>query len=1064
MNAKRLFPVVFQVVLLAPLALGQKLPQVWVDNNEATDGSVESYTITSHGSGCISSGNLSISAPPAGGTQATGTFTCASGSLTGITITNPGEGYTSNPTVRFGNTNNSPCNGCAVNLTVNTPPAYELALGSSTWISGPPPSYCTFSLPYAATAAGKQAAINAIEACRTAGIAHSAAVGIILDVPPGTYTSSNGVLIPQTSNTLATTFLIVRSTMDSQLKSMPEPVCAGGIQDNISESTAIGLINSDCQAGAGRGTFGYQLADTVTTIPSGPFTLANGTPTNSSNYNYLQYMYQDECTAATKCIPLQLCSSVSGVQCTSTVMGPDHWLFEDGAEAFSPGNTTDNSLVSTGVGIIGAATSTSQFASHIHFRRIWAHGDWTTLTAGANSVSAGFDLGGCYYCSVVGSQVSQALRPGAEGHSISTQGFELKIDNDWLEGSSSGIFAGGFGSPPALLPTGSYVPFQDVQIGRVRNTFPYSWLGVYNSSCYNPSGTIPPGNSNWGCGSTKGSGYSIVRKNCEEFKEGERVLIYGFICENVDNSGGQRGIVSGINVRNTSGGGANPTNYQTTINDVTIQNAIFRNSCEGMGFDGRSASASGDGGGVGYVMDRVSLSNILQYNVTDSNFNSTTTGACPSGNSVGMALTNGGGGQTWQGTITENPAGTGATFVASCSQNAGGCMGQISATINNAGTACSPGTLTFSAPTGPSGAPSSFHINPSDTAAATYLCNSGGTALSSINITNPGAYYVAAPTVTGLNCTGCSVTWNYNVSTSVSSSLGFQVMDIYAGDPLGISNCTEVPAFNLQTKGWSASGNSWYWPTEVQAFASSATTPWSGSFVSGGVTVPYNWTAAAGATDNAGWCTLTTAEGGPENLTINHMTFITDANETIGEGPSLSNGPQFSRDHAFVNSIMLSDPACNDGACPAGWYNTVMNNGSGGGEGYLTEIFDYDFTSMTAAWLVWPGRTGSLYYEYGNNPSFADASCTTETGCNPPVTMYFPATSCAVDFVDSCSGPLPLTLNDYHEYALSSSSPYHDGASDHTDIGAIIPSLDTAQTTTLYVCGSSCGTLGPYPD
>ena len=156
-----------------------------------------------------------------------------------------------------------------------TPPAYELALGANRWTSGPPPSYCTFSTSqplYPATAAGKQTAINDIEACRTAGIANGQAIGIILDVPPGTYTSASGVIIPQTSAIPATAPLIIRSTMDSTLVSMPEPVCAGGIQDNISVSTNIGLINSDCQAGAGGGTFGYQLGTTVTTLASGKIT------------------------------------------------------------------------------------------------------------------------------------------------------------------------------------------------------------------------------------------------------------------------------------------------------------------------------------------------------------------------------------------------------------------------------------------------------------------------------------------------------------------------------------------------------------------------------------------------------------------------------------------------------------------------------------------------------------------------------------------------------------------------------------------------------------------------
>ena len=127
------------------------------------------------------------------------------------------------------------------------------------------------------------------------------------------------------------------------------------------------------------------------------------------------------------------------------------------------GKPTDNNIIYAGNTV--GATNISQFASHIHFRRYWVHGDWTTLTAGSNSMTNGFNLSGCYYCSVVGSQVSQALRPGAEGHAILGQGLTIKIDNVWLEGQSSGVFSGGFSTPPTIT---GFVPLQDVQIGRIR--------------------------------------------------------------------------------------------------------------------------------------------------------------------------------------------------------------------------------------------------------------------------------------------------------------------------------------------------------------------------------------------------------------------------------------------------------------------------------------------------------------------------------------------------------------------------------------------------------------------
>ncbi len=64
--------------------------------------SVTGVTITNGGTGYTTAPTVTFSAPPAGGTTATGTATVSSsGFVTGITITNPGSGYTSMPTVTF---------------------------------------------------------------------------------------------------------------------------------------------------------------------------------------------------------------------------------------------------------------------------------------------------------------------------------------------------------------------------------------------------------------------------------------------------------------------------------------------------------------------------------------------------------------------------------------------------------------------------------------------------------------------------------------------------------------------------------------------------------------------------------------------------------------------------------------------------------------------------------------------------------------------------------------------------------------------------------------------------
>jgi hypothetical protein len=62
-------------------------------------GPVTAITVTSGGSGYTSAPTVTLSTPPAGGTQATATASVFGGIVTGITITNAGSGYAAPPTV-----------------------------------------------------------------------------------------------------------------------------------------------------------------------------------------------------------------------------------------------------------------------------------------------------------------------------------------------------------------------------------------------------------------------------------------------------------------------------------------------------------------------------------------------------------------------------------------------------------------------------------------------------------------------------------------------------------------------------------------------------------------------------------------------------------------------------------------------------------------------------------------------------------------------------------------------------------------------------------------------------
>jgi hypothetical protein len=878
--------------------------------------------------------------------------------------------------------------------------SYELSL-PNTWITGPAPS-CTFHTPYwtgSSTFTGLQLAINDIEACRTA-----IGVGIALDVPPGLYTTSNasGLVIPQTNSHTSSTFLVLRSTQDANLPN-GQTVCSHGIQDNLASSTDIGIDNPACN---GLGMY-YQMGTTITDIPAGAFTLANGLATNTSNYDDVQYMWTAE-SSGTNPAAVTFCraSGVATAPGCATNIGPDHWLIEDMEARMSAGNLGDSSIVYLPDNLTTAAT---QNAAHIHFRKIWIHGDWTSLTTGANSVSTDIQFSACTYCSVVDSATSESLRPGGEGHVIDANGIEYKFDHNWFEGQSSCVFAGGYASLTGP-PIPGWVPYQDVEFRRNRCTFPYAWLGQ------SPVSTNP----NFGT-------FAVVRKNAEENKEGERVLYAGNIFENVDNSGSQNGVLSDWNVWNSSNA-VQGANYQAVISDVTFENNIGRNSCDGFEIDAVGRNV----GGVSLPFQRGLWTNNLYYNA------STTNPGCSNATSVGISLESSL--NQWQGTVTESAAGQ-ATFMANCSVFQGGCIGQI-ASISISGTCSANGTLTFSGGTQIAGGQAPL---------ASYTC-SGGAATAQFLPAGFGSGYTVAPTVTASG--GLTATATLNTG-SAAPATGFAVMDFIAGEPLYVTMCQSNSLFNVATTTYSAGT----FPNGLGPKAAAGTNP-------NGLSVSYAWpptgSITPGTLDNGGYCTISNFQGGPEQFQFTHNTFITDALNTLTSSNDKSelSGPNYEWNAVLQNDIMVG----------GGWDNNDL------GEGCATANFNFDTNSLTNDHLVWPGRSSSLYAgcEYGNSPSLPVAS---------PV-EYFPATAyCAgassttysgagtgcVGFVGAMNvSSMPLTLPDYHQFELRSDSSFYAGnsaaASDGSSMGANIPLIDAAQTQNVFMCGSACESAGPYPD
>jgi hypothetical protein len=118
---------------------------------------------------------------------------------------------------------------------------------------------------------------------------------------------------------------------------------------------------------------------------------------------------------------------------------------------------------------------------------------------------------------------------------------------------------------------------------------------------------------------------------------------------------------------------------------------------------------------------------------------------------------------------------------------------------------------------------------------------------------------------------------------------------------------------------------------------------------------------------------------------------------------------------------------------------------SGTGESYLNgqEVL------LTSA----SGSQFTANFSHANEMSTESGSCTVTNGVTSGPCATIP--------------PMPLALADYHGYALRTDSPYHNAASDMTDIGAIITGtsgIDAAQTLNQYVCASTCGSPGPFPD
>lgn len=228
-------------------------------------------------------------------------------------------------------------------------------------------------------------------------------------------------------------------------------------------------------------------------------------------------------------------------------------------------------------------TDLAKIPAYIGIEQSYVHGDATDGGFSGNNVIANSFLMNCHDCWLAYNYADRSIRPGGEGHGVLIgYGYRIKIVRNVIEGHSSGFFCGGSPAAPGY-------PAQactDLEVGQNRWTYPAAWLGATGTSC---------------------SGQSCVRKNASELKTGLRWLAYGNIFENVDNSGGQSGVlfISEIHA------------YDPWMRDEDgiVRGNIFRNGCVGTQNSAHSGDASTS---IGYGMNRRLFVDNLFYHMGSS--------------------------------------------------------------------------------------------------------------------------------------------------------------------------------------------------------------------------------------------------------------------------------------------------------------------------------------------------------------------------------------------------------------------------------------------------------------
>jgi hypothetical protein len=831
-------------------------------------------------------------------------------------------------------------------------------------------------------------------------------------VHAGTLFTDNGPLVLQACSTKQTAALVFNS--DSPLAAGKIP-CVSGIQDNIAGATDIYTRNQGCTSGTD-----------LTHMWSMTYTLFNN---NGGNTNGILAQTPD-----------------------GAGNGPSWYVFKNLQLYPSVGGNR----VSRPIQIDTGATTPAMVASHIGFDQVYVHGDATDASgAGANWIADYWQLN-CATCWITNSNADGGIWPGTESHGIViTQSTgPIKIVHNVIEGQSIGIFTGGILNPQ--MPT--LPAMQDLEERRNRLTYPAAWLGhsAGGGKC----------------------GVSCVRKNGLEHKGSVREVLDGNIIENVDGSGGQNGILMNYNVRACSAGIA-CEDYNNTITDVTQSDNVLRHGCYGIGWDGGSGASSA-GISVALPMRRVLFQNNLIYDVSMTN-PGCISNFFPLGLDVGAAR------HAWPGvTVTRNAGGTQATV-----QLYQGAIVNISA-------------ISISA-----------NVVSVTTAAMPQAMIGGSTFVKIVGVTPSG--YNGTFLVCTTPTTGCAAptttSFTYQLTASLASGstgtaqsfLGEVQSGITTGDPVYVSSCVDN-TFN-------AGPNP---PVSSISTVPSGSTVTYANVGTGNASTTCTFTNGVGAPFNL---TLN------HNTFEGDLLALAPDNGVVPAGAAYSQG--FTLINNLLNGGGWKASSGNEGTASInGWFDTtslishhnvfadrlVLGNWTANTAYRLGDRINPASGVARTYVAVTSGTSGAVQPTFNNganscatdntvtwqnvNGQFAGASSYTQYNVVnvpivPPTTLYFTtssycytasATAACTGFVGGLSAPTTGTntctsgtqvpasgiqpifnLATWTQYALDSSSSFHNAASDSTDMGADMTKINAAQTATQYVCKTYCGT-GSYPD